>query len=607
MIQASGIKKSYGHKVLLEDATFSLSKGERVGLVGRNGSGKSTLFKILLKKEDSDDGAISMPSGYKLGHLEQHISFSQNNLLEECTQYLPPGREHDSYLAEKILFGLGFNQEDLCKNPKVFSGGYQLRINLTKCLLQEPDLLLLDEPTNYLDILSLQWMKKFLNNFPGEVIIITHDRDFMDSVTTHTMGLHRKRLRKIEGSTDKYYTQLQIDEEIYEKTRVNQERKIENMQRFVERFRAKANKATQAQSVAKKIEKMSILQQLDSEQIMGFRFNYSETPAKRQLEVNNLTFGFDKTPLFSNLSFEVKSTDRIAIIGKNGKGKTTLLNVLASKYPPLEGGFNFHPTTKIGYYQQTHKKDLLPSATVEEEISSANIELGTSEIRGICGAMMFSGDDAKKRISVLSGGEQSRVLLGKVLAQPSNILMLDEPTNHLDMEAIEVLTEEIDAFPGAVLVVTHNEALLKRVATKLIVFRQSGCEVYNGSYQEFLEEFGWEESPSRSQQKNKTERKDTKRQRAELIQKRSRELSPLKCEMEDLEKLIEETDIRLKILQDEVMIEIENPSGKNQIQETYKSIGQLQLKQEAHYDKLDKLLKLYEEISLEYEKSLEGL
>ena len=229
MIQVSNLSKSYNAKPLFEDVTFSVGKGEIIGLVGRNGSGKSTLMKILAGLENYDEGVFKTPKGYKIGYLDQHIHFTQNTLLEECCQALSAEEQYDHYKAEKILSGLGFTEDDLLRSPSEFSGGFQLRINLTKTLLQDPGLLLLDEPTNYLDILSLRWLRRFLKSFRGEAILITHDREFMDSTTTHTMGIHRGSLTKIQGPTEKYYAQLMLNEEIHEKTRQSQEKKIKDL------------------------------------------------------------------------------------------------------------------------------------------------------------------------------------------------------------------------------------------------------------------------------------------------------------------------------------------------------------------------------------------
>lgn len=492
MIQVFNLAKSFSGRKLFEEVSFSVSPRERIGFVGRNGAGKSTIMKIIMGQETPDQGEVVVPKSYRIGYLDQHIHFTMPTLLEECCQALPEENQYDYYKAEIILEGLGFSVEDLQKDPNSFSGGFQLRINLTKVLLQEPNMLLLDEPTNYLDILSLRWLESFLSKFPGEVILITHDREFMDTVVTHVMGISRLLIRKVKGDTKQYYEQILLEEEIHEKTRAKQIKKVEQLQSFVDRFGAKASKATQAQSKLKQIKKMSILGSLSEEMSLGFRFNYEKTLAKNMLTVEDLSFGFPgQELLFSNLHFTLAQGECLAIIGKNGKGKTTLLNVLADYLQPITGSITFHPTTKLGFYEQTNRKKLGLGNDIVEEISSANPLLSFTAVRAICGAMMFPGDDAKKKIKVLSGGEQSRVLLGKVLAQTSNFLMLDEPSNHLDMESIEAITEEINQFEGPRIIVTHNEDMLRNLATKLIVFREDSAQLFNGTYDEFLESIGW--------------------------------------------------------------------------------------------------------------------
>ena len=262
MLNVSGLAKSFAGRQLFSDVSLTMSKNEVLGLVGRNGCGKSTLTKIVLGLEEADEGTTTLPRGYIAGHLDQHISFTEKNLLDETCKGLPESRKLETYLAEKTLFGLGFTEEDLVKDPYVFSGGFQLRVNLAKCLLSEPDLLILDEPTNYLDILSINWMKGVIKKYKGEVILITHDKEFMDSVITHTGGIHRGSFKKIKGTTDKYYTQLEQEEEIFEKTRVNQVRKKQELEKFIDRFGAKASKAAQAQSKLKQLQKMDVLDKL---------------------------------------------------------------------------------------------------------------------------------------------------------------------------------------------------------------------------------------------------------------------------------------------------------------------------------------------------------
>lgn len=539
MIQAKNLSKHFGAQDLFDHASFQLGNRERVGLVGRNGSGKSTLFKLILGELSPDGGEITIPKGYRLGALEQHIHFTKPTVLEECIQVLNPDDflEHE---AEKILFGLGFSDEDMQKDPKSFSGGYQIRINLTKVLLQAPNLLLLDEPTNYLDIVSVRWLKSFLKNFPGEIMLITHDREFMDDIVTHTMGLHRQQLKKIKGDTAKFYEQILQEEEMYEKTRENLDKKRKEMEAFVERFKAKASKAAQAQSRMKALQKMSSMDKLADVDTLGFRFRFIECPGKQIAEIKHLSFSYDgkkENALFHNLSFSIGREDRIGIIGKNGKGKSTLLNVIGRVLEPVAGSVSFHPSSKVGHFGQTNINRLTMENTIAEEIQAENSELTISGVRNICGTMMFEGDLAKKKIKVLSGGERARVLLGKILAKPANLLLLDEPTNHLDMESIESLTEEIGNFPGAVVIVTHSELMLRNLATKLVIFHNGNAEFFNGNYDDFLEKIGWEseETKTTKSSKRKLTEKEIKERRAEIAIERAKLLRPLKEEIDKTE------------------------------------------------------------------------
>lgn len=553
MIQVSNLSKHFGAQVVFENIGFQVGAKERIGLVGRNGAGKSTLFKMILGEMSPDSGEITIPKGYRLGALEQHIKFTKKTVLEECTQVLK-AEDYRDHEAEKILFGLGFNQEDLSKDPLSFSGGYQIRINLTKVLLQAPNLLLLDEPTNYLDIVSMRWLKSFLTSFDGEVLIITHDREFMDDVVTHTMGLHRQTLKKIKGDTAKFYEQILIDEEMYEKTRENLDKKRKEMQVFIDRFKAKATKAAQAQSRMKALEKMGSMEKLSDVESLGFKFKYIDCPSKVIGEVSNLSFSYDKSDehlLFKNLSFTIGKNDRIAIIGKNGKGKSTLLNLVGEILEPNSGNIKFHPSKKLGHFGQTNISRLNVERTIAEEIQNENNDLSISSVRNICGTMMFEGDLANKKIKVLSGGERARVMLGKILAKPANLLLLDEPTNHLDLESIESLTEEIVEFPGAVLIVTHSELMLRNIATKLIIFHKGTAELFDGTYDEFLEKIGWEEETQRpkfDQVKRLTE-KEIRQRKIDLTNERSKKLKPIKEDIDRLEiEITKNEDLLTRIM-----------------------------------------------------------
>lgn len=610
MIQINDLSKSYGGQEIISEVTLSLMPRERVGLVGRNGSGKTTLFRIILGEESPDVGNIVIPKGYRLGSLSQHIEFNHKSVIDECCSALPKGEEHNMYKAEKYLTGLGFSEEDFLRPPSEFSGGFQLRINLVKALLQEPNLLLLDEPTNYLDIISLRWLKNFLRSFEGEIILITHDRNFMDEVTTHTMGINRGTVKKIKGGTQKFYEQMIMEDEIYEQTRQNQEKKRKHLQSFVDRFRAKASKATQAQSKLKQLDKLGTIDKLENDKNFGFTFNYKDIPSKTILEASDLSFSYgdDFPTLFENVSISLKKGERLAIIGKNGKGKSTLLNVLGKELKSKTGEINFHKDAKISHFGQTNIQRLSLKATVAEEIQDANDTLTRTAVRNICGAMMFEGDLADKSIKVLSGGERSRVLLGKILANQSTVLLLDEPTNHLDMESVEILIDEIESFPGSVIFVTHSEFMLKQLANKLVIFQDEKATIFDGTYDEFLEKIGWgeEDDLSVKKERKKLPKKESKRLRAELTIERGREVGPFKKEVERLEEAISSDEIKLKKLEEELVFASENSDG-TKVTALSKELGAINKKIDSDFEKLEIASEKMDSIMSDYEKKFDEL
>jgi len=484
MITIKDLHLSFGVQNIFNGITFNINKGDKIGLVGRNGSGKTTLFSLLNKELNPDKGLVSIPKNYLIGYVKQHLEFSKNTVLEEGCMGLKPDEQYNEWIVEKLLIGLGFTEEDFYRDPLELSGGYQIRLNLVKALAFEP---------NYLDIASVRWLIGFLKSWRDEFIIISHDRHFMDSVTNHTVAINRQNIKKIKGSSIDVYSKIEEEEEIYEKTRLNQEKKEKKTKVFIDTFRSKASLAKLVQSRIKALEKSQKLEKMEQIRNLEFKFNEAEFQAKTLMQVSDLNFSYDQNlPLIiRKFNLSVEKHDRICVIGKNGIGKSTLLKLLYGFLTPNIGNIKLHPATKIGYFGQTNIETLNPELTIEDELFSCKQDANKEGIRRICGSMMFSGDAALKRISFLSGGEKSRVLLGKILLTPANLLLLDEPTHHLDMESCDSLVEAIEVFKGASIIVTHDENFLHLLATKLIVFNEKGISVFPGSYQSFLDRNKW--------------------------------------------------------------------------------------------------------------------
>jgi len=596
MISIVNISKSFGSENLFDEVSFDLNPGERIGLVGRNGHGKTTLLRLLTGEETPDSGAITVAKGYRLGYLTQVLHFSGDTLIDEAGRDLPADRRHDQWRAEKVLCGLGFTKSDLARPPSAFSGGYQVRLNLARVILSEPDVLLLDEPTNFLDVVSIRWLSAFLNQWQKELLLITHDRSFMDSVITHVAGIHRKKIRKIPGTTAKYYERIAAEETVHEKTRRNEEKKRRETEAFINRFRAKARLAGLVQSRVKTLEKQAPREKLAAIEQLDFSFQYQPFAAKTPLSVSGLTFGWQpQAPLIKDLDLALEKTDRIGVIGKNGSGKTTLLQLLAGELVPDRGRIIVHPAVRTGYYAQTNRQLLNDAETIEEALMNAGCK--RQKARDICGTMMFSGDLAEKRIGVLSGGEKSRVLLGRLLAAPLNLLLLDEPTNHLDMDSCEAFLAAIEEFAGAVVIVTHNEMFLRRLANRLVVFQGRGVRVFEGGYDDFLEKIGWEEeggpsspphpSPGRPET-SAVGKKEARKRRAEIQQRRSRVLNPLQKRIAATEKAVEEKEARAEALNAE-MIQASADGDGARIADLSRQHHQLQTEIDELYDRLETL------------------
>lgn len=620
MITIQNLSKGFGAQPLLDAVSFHLNPGEKAGLVGRNGHGKTTLFRIIAGQEPYEEGDVNVPKNYVIGYLDQTIRFTESTVLEESCRGLPVElrTEENTWKVKKVLTGLGFCEDDFIRHPSEFSGGYQMRISLAKVLVSEPNLLLLDEPTNFLDIVSIRWLTGFLKQWRNELLVISHDRNFMDSVTGHIIGIHRNTIKKVPGSTGAYYRLISQDEERHEKHRLTQEKRQKQMDVFISSFRAKARHASMVQSRLKTMDKQSDLDKLETIETLSFNFNYEPCRAKCLMEVKDLCFSYtEEEPwLIDRVNLNVSSHDRICIIGRNGKGKTTLLKLLSGTLRSQSGDIRLFPQARMTYFEQSNTTLLDPSLTVEEQILDSQTDLDRQKARNICGAMMFSGDDALKPTKVLSGGEKSRVLIGKMLVTPANLILMDEPTQHLDMESCEALMEAVDSFKGASIIVTHNERILRRVATSLIVFHHGRLFHFAGGYDQFLEQVGWDEQESffsdnqegkRIRKAQKAEKRKMLRQtRAEFLKRRSHCLRPLKQKMTGLEEEISRLEQEAESSSTRLVQACEDQNA-DAIARLSQSVEKLNITLETLYEELLVLEEQYEEINNSFEEEEKSL
>ena len=594
MLQCSQLKKSYGPSPLFEDVSFSLQAGERLGLVGRNGHGKSTLARIICGLEDADDGTVVTPPGYTIGFLEQHTHFTQDTALDVVTDALPEldGGWKETHRAEATLSGLGVDEALWTMPPSALSSGYQLRLRLARVLVGEYNLLVLDEPTNYLDVPSIRWLKQFLQRYPGELLLITHDRLFMDDVSTHIAGIHRGQVKKLQGSTGDYYSFREEEEEQYERERVNKLKKRQSTERFIERFRAKDSKASQVQSRIKLLEKDVVGDALHDIKSLAFSFAEDPFPGRWIVHTEDLGFQYkkDEPLLFQKLNLSVRPGDRLGIIGANGKGKSTLLSLLNGDLTPSEGRVIRSDNTSFACFHSKALQELKGTHSIEAEVSKHLPDSSRTHIRTLCGTMLFEGDDALKPLDVLSGGERARVLLARIIATPSNCLLLDEPTHHLDIESCDALTDALRAYSGTVIFITHDEQLLRQLAERLIVFKDGSAFLFEGGYDDFLDKYGWEasESPTSAEAGvSAPTAKKSRQERAQIVQQYNEQLRPLRKQRTALEESIMQTEETHAAIHEEMVHCASSGEGK-----------QIERLSQQHHELEQKLSDLYNE----YEK-----
>jgi ATP-binding cassette subfamily F protein 3 len=532
MLNIHNLSVAFGGEYLFEEIAFRLNGGDRVGLIGKNGAGKSTLLKLLAKEMAPDEGTIATEKDVKIGFLKQDIDFEQgrtvleesyqafaeiqsleaqlekiNTALAERTDY-----ESDSYHqlmvdlndvthhyeilggynyqgdTEKVLLGLGFKREDFNKLTDTFSGGWRMRIELAKLLLQNNDVLLLDEPTNHLDIESIIWLEQFLKSYPGAVVIVSHDKMFLDNVTNRTIEISLGRIYDYPKPYTKF---LELRKEMKEQqlsAQKNQEKQIAQTERLIEKFRAKSSKASMAQSLIKKLDKMERIE-VDEEDnsVMNVRFPVSVNPGKVVVELENLSKSYGKNEVLRDIDLLVERGSKTAFVGQNGQGKTTLAKIIVGELDHT-GDMKIGHNVQLGYFAQNQAEYLDGSKTILDTMTDAANEGNRSKVRDILGSFLFRGDEVDKYVKVLSGGERNRLALAKMLLQPFNVLIMDEPTNHLDIKSKNVLKQALQNFEGTLILVSHDRDFLQGLTDRVYEFKEGNIKEYLGDIDFYLEQ-----------------------------------------------------------------------------------------------------------------------
>ena len=532
MLNIHNLSVSFGGTYLFEEVTFRMGAGDRVGLVGKNGAGKSTMLKILAKDIAPDSGSIATEKEVRIGFLRQDIDFEQGRtVLEEAYQAFTEIKEVERKLeeinhqlvtrtdyeseaysqiiedlseythrfellggynyvgdTEKILLGLGFKREVFNNLTETFSGGWRMRIELAKLLLQANDILLLDEPTNHLDIESIIWLENFLRNYPGVVVIVSHDKMFLDNVTNRTIEIS---LGKAYDFNKPYSQYLELRHEIREKqlaTQKNQAKKIEETEKLIEKFRAKASKASMAQSLIKKLDKVERIEvDEDDNSVMNISFPVSKVPGKVVIEAENVTKKYGDKTILKDIDLLVERGSKIAFVGQNGQGKSTFIKAIVKEFE-FQGNIKLGHNVQVGYFAQNHAEYLDGEITLLRTMEDAATDTKRSKVRDMLGSFLFRGDDVEKKVKVLSGGERNRLALCKLLLQPINVLLMDEPTNHLDIKSKNVLKAALQKFEGTLLLVSHDRDFLQGMSNIVYEFKDQKIKEYLGDINYFLEQ-----------------------------------------------------------------------------------------------------------------------
>ena len=601
MISVNNISVYFGGQELFDQVSFMVNKGDRIGLVGKNGAGKSTLLRILSGEQSPNEGSISTPNDSTLGYLRQDLDFEEGRTVQqeaelafkeikeleekinainlemsERTDYETEGymqlitdlnelNERYGLLGgytiqsemSQVLLGLGFQLDDFSRQTNEFSGGWRMRLELAKILLSKPDVLLLDEPTNHLDIESIVWLESWLKNYSGAVVLVSHDRAFLDAVTNRTIDLILGKANDYKASYSKYVELRKDRQEKQIQSKKNQDKEVKQTKMLIDKFRYKKSKAAFAQSLIKKLDKMEMIEvEQDETASMHFKFPPAPHSGKVTLKVNEVSKSYDELEVLKGIDLLLERGEKIAFVGKNGEGKTTLAKIIVDSIP-FEGQVEYGHQVKVGYYAQNQSELLDENKTIIQVVEDAADEHSRPRVRDMLGSFLFSGDAAQKKIKVLSGGERARVALCKLLLEPVNLLIMDEPTNHLDMVSKDILKNALNNYDGTLIIVSHDRDFLQGLSEKVYEFKDQGIKEYLGDINEFLnakkvmdfKQFELENKQKASSPKSKdSENKISYQERKQLdkdIKKTSNKVGNLERSVEALEKELKALDAEL--------------------------------------------------------------
>lgn len=634
MLSISNLSYYIGGRPLFEDASLHVRPKDRVGLIGLNGRGKSTLLRLIHGDLQYDSGSISMSNECTVGFLNQdQLSYSSERAIldvamdafeeavklhekiekiikkleseysDELVQQLTKAQERyeqlDGYSlqakAEEVLEGIGFETSDLKRPLNEFSGGWRMRVILAKLLLENPSLLMLDEPTNHLDLPSIQWLENYLKNYDGAVIVVSHDRRFLDATVNRIVEVSNAQLNAYEGNYTFYLEEKELRQEVQQNAYENQQQKIKQTEKFIERFRAKATKARQVQSKVKMLDKMDKVEAVEEDlSTISFKFTMSKTSGKHVMVLENIHKAYGDNVIFKNSTAVVNRGDKVAFIGANGKGKSTLLRIIADS-EKFEGKRQEGHNVQMGFYAQHQVESLHVENEMLEELKQAGSKKTELELRSLLGCFLFSNDDVFKKIKVLSGGEKSRVALAKTLISEANFLLLDEPTNHLDFLSENVLIQALQKYEGTFITVSHNRHFISQVANKIWYIEDHNLKEYPGSYKEF--EHFWSQKMAEKQLIQKSEVREKK----EPVQKKESNNNAEKEALKKQQKLKKDLELIEKsiIEKEQVIKQIEQEMAKPEVFGDHEKLMEFQLKYDKEKELLGELNSKWEQLAEE--------